>query len=348
MATSTSGRTLKAEVESSKGPRTPFALIIGRRVCQNKISCEFRAVVEESVNQIKKELDIGLHLPLRAKKGEAMNSRLSNQEPDGKAIQRSVCCNGEFDLLELEPPKSRAKALAIYFAAYSNVHEINHALYLSEGMGNYSSTSLKRKSKRGRDIVSGQTIKASMKPYRACGSTSYDSWNSWSKKSPNERIMGDRQAHPARIKGDLYHPDEKLTPPELFHPLDCIGFACFNKETENTITTWSRASTIIPAMIGHTIAVHNGKERLIKNKTKIGVPADGKPLPSTSIKPSFRKELDARLKGSLPKAKAKSAQLYSSMEELSVVVTHSLIDTIGISVLFPTLRRASPMNSAAG
>ena len=25
------------------------------------------------------------------------------------------------------------------------------------------------------------------------------------------------------------------------------------------ITTWSRASTILPMMIGHTIAVHNGK-----------------------------------------------------------------------------------------
>jgi small subunit ribosomal protein S19 len=26
------------------------------------------------------------------------------------------------------------------------------------------------------------------------------------------------------------------------------------------IVTWSRTSTIIPTMIGHTIAVHNGKE----------------------------------------------------------------------------------------
>nr|YP_009328320.1 30S ribosomal protein S19 [Cattleya liliputana]AKE36763.1 30S ribosomal protein S19 [Cattleya liliputana] len=26
--------------------------------------------------------------------------------------------------------------------------------------------------------------------------------------------------------------------------------------------TWSRASTIIPTMIGHTIAIHNGKEHL--------------------------------------------------------------------------------------
>ena len=27
-----------------------------------------------------------------------------------------------------------------------------------------------------------------------------------------------------------------------------------------TVRTWSRASTIIPDMVGHTIAVHNGRE----------------------------------------------------------------------------------------
>nr|YP_009319769.1 ribosomal protein S19 [Salpinga maranonensis]APA18876.1 ribosomal protein S19 [Salpinga maranonensis] len=32
-------------------------------------------------------------------------------------------------------------------------------------------------------------------------------------------------------------------------------------EKELTIT-WSRASTIIPTMIGHTIAIHNGREHL--------------------------------------------------------------------------------------
>uniref|UniRef100_UPI0030024FD5 ribosomal protein S19 n=1 Tax=Didymocarpus sinoprimulinus TaxID=1736677 RepID=UPI0030024FD5 len=34
-----------------------------------------------------------------------------------------------------------------------------------------------------------------------------------------------------------------------------------NKKAEKKIiVTWSRASTIIPTMIGHTIAIHNGKE----------------------------------------------------------------------------------------
>lgn len=32
------------------------------------------------------------------------------------------------------------------------------------------------------------------------------------------------------------------------------------KGTKETIKTWSRASTIIPDMIGHTIAVYNGKQ----------------------------------------------------------------------------------------
>nr|YP_008592680.1 ribosomal protein S19 [Berberis bealei]YP_008592708.1 ribosomal protein S19 [Berberis bealei]YP_009251493.1 ribosomal protein S19 [Berberis amurensis]YP_009251515.1 ribosomal protein S19 [Berberis amurensis]YP_009251587.1 ribosomal protein S19 [Berberis koreana]YP_009251609.1 ribosomal protein S19 [Berberis koreana]YP_009628474.1 ribosomal protein S19 [Berberis fortunei]YP_009628498.1 ribosomal protein S19 [Berberis fortunei]YP_009671828.1 ribosomal protein S19 [Berberis aristata]YP_009 len=36
-----------------------------------------------------------------------------------------------------------------------------------------------------------------------------------------------------------------------------------NRRTEKEIiVTWSRASTIIPKMIGHTIAIHNGKEHL--------------------------------------------------------------------------------------
>nr|YP_009689973.1 ribosomal protein S19 [Justicia leptostachya]YP_010873620.1 ribosomal protein S19 [Justicia latiflora]YP_010873792.1 ribosomal protein S19 [Justicia patentiflora]QEJ80867.1 ribosomal protein S19 [Justicia leptostachya]WGV34926.1 ribosomal protein S19 [Justicia latiflora]WGV35098.1 ribosomal protein S19 [Justicia patentiflora] len=36
-----------------------------------------------------------------------------------------------------------------------------------------------------------------------------------------------------------------------------------NKKAEKEIiVTWSRASTIIPTMIGHTIAIYNGKEHL--------------------------------------------------------------------------------------
>nr|ATL61327.1 ribosomal protein S19 [Rubia horrida] len=34
------------------------------------------------------------------------------------------------------------------------------------------------------------------------------------------------------------------------------------KSKKEIIVTWSRASTIIPRMIGHTIAIHNGKEHL--------------------------------------------------------------------------------------
>nr|YP_004769668.1 ribosomal protein S19 [Spirodela polyrhiza]AEK94380.1 ribosomal protein S19 [Spirodela polyrhiza]QHB79401.1 ribosomal protein S19 [Spirodela polyrhiza]CAI2546901.1 ribosomal protein S19 [Spirodela intermedia] len=34
------------------------------------------------------------------------------------------------------------------------------------------------------------------------------------------------------------------------------------RQEKEIIVTWSRASTIIPTMIGHTIAIHNGKEHL--------------------------------------------------------------------------------------
>ena len=34
------------------------------------------------------------------------------------------------------------------------------------------------------------------------------------------------------------------------------------KAEKKIIITWSRGSTIIPTMIGHTIAIHNGKEHL--------------------------------------------------------------------------------------
>jgi len=35
-----------------------------------------------------------------------------------------------------------------------------------------------------------------------------------------------------------------------------------NQGEKRVVLTWSRASTIVPGMIGHTIAVYNGKEHL--------------------------------------------------------------------------------------
>nr|AKC35184.1 30S ribosomal protein S19 [Ulva sp. UNA00071828] len=36
-----------------------------------------------------------------------------------------------------------------------------------------------------------------------------------------------------------------------------------NKNNEKRVVeTWSRSSTIVPIMIGHTIAVHNGREHI--------------------------------------------------------------------------------------
>nr|YP_009925561.1 ribosomal protein S19 [Phlegmariurus carinatus]QNH82414.1 ribosomal protein S19 [Phlegmariurus carinatus]WBV80251.1 ribosomal protein S19 [Phlegmariurus squarrosus] len=34
------------------------------------------------------------------------------------------------------------------------------------------------------------------------------------------------------------------------------------EEEKKIIVTWSRTSTIVPIMVGHTIAVHNGQEHL--------------------------------------------------------------------------------------
>jgi len=35
-----------------------------------------------------------------------------------------------------------------------------------------------------------------------------------------------------------------------------------SKKKKNTINTWSRSSTILPNMIGYTIAIYNGKQHV--------------------------------------------------------------------------------------
>jgi small subunit ribosomal protein S19 len=35
-----------------------------------------------------------------------------------------------------------------------------------------------------------------------------------------------------------------------------------DKKEKRVLQTWSRSSTIVPIMIGHTIAVHNGREHI--------------------------------------------------------------------------------------
>ncbi|KAI4994571.1 hypothetical protein ZWY2020_034212 [Hordeum vulgare] len=34
------------------------------------------------------------------------------------------------------------------------------------------------------------------------------------------------------------------------------------KEEKETIVTWSRASSVLPRMVVHTIAIHNGNEHI--------------------------------------------------------------------------------------
>ena len=46
-----------------------------------------------------------------------------------------------------------------------------------------------------------------------------------------------------------------------YHLLEKINK--MNQSSEkSTIKTWSRASTIIPSMVGHTISVYNGKQHI--------------------------------------------------------------------------------------
>ncbi len=55
----------------------------------------------------------------------------------------------------------------------------------------------------------------------------------------------------SRKKGPYY--DAKL-----FKKIEALN----NSGEKTVIKTWSRASTILPQMIGHTIAVHNGRRHV--------------------------------------------------------------------------------------
>jgi small subunit ribosomal protein S19 len=44
----------------------------------------------------------------------------------------------------------------------------------------------------------------------------------------------------------------------LLKKVDCIN----KSDKKQVITTWSRSSTIVPIIIGHTISVYNGREHL--------------------------------------------------------------------------------------
>lgn len=53
----------------------------------------------------------------------------------------------------------------------------------------------------------------------------------------------------------------KKGPFVAYHLLKKINRLNYNNE-KKIIKTWSRTSTIIPSMIGHTISVHNGKQHI--------------------------------------------------------------------------------------
>lgn len=55
----------------------------------------------------------------------------------------------------------------------------------------------------------------------------------------------------------------KKSPFVAYHLLKKINKANKeNKKEKDTIVTWSRSSTILPSMVGFTIAVYNGKQNV--------------------------------------------------------------------------------------
>ena len=75
-------------------------------------------------------------------------------------------------------------------------------------------------------------------------------------------VIGRRGAEADRIRGDL----EKLTGKQI--QLNILEVknpevdAQNEKGTKTVIKTWSRRSMIVPAMLGHTIAVHDGRKHI--------------------------------------------------------------------------------------
>jgi len=54
----------------------------------------------------------------------------------------------------------------------------------------------------------------------------------------------------------------KKSPFVAYHLLKKINQVSINKKKNITIVTWSRASTILPSMVGFTISVYNGKQHV--------------------------------------------------------------------------------------
>ena len=58
------------------------------------------------------------------------------------------------------------------------------------------------------------------------------------------------------------HGDTGWRPPEDLPSPPPRGWSTNEKGTKNVIKTWSRRSMIVPDMIGHTIAVHDGRKHV--------------------------------------------------------------------------------------
>nr|QBE86374.1 ribosomal protein S19 [Musella lasiocarpa] len=107
------------------------------------------------------------------------------------------------------------------------------------------------------------------------------------------------------------------------------------REEKEIIVTWSRASTIIPTMIGHTIAIHNGKEHLpIYITDRMVGHKMGEFAPTLTFARHARNDNKSRMTRSLKKNPFVANHLSEKIEKLNmreekeIIVTWSRASTI--------------------
>ncbi|KAI3674069.1 hypothetical protein L2E82_52715 [Cichorium intybus] len=84
-------------------------------------------------------------------------------------------------------------------------------------------------------------------------------------RAGSKRWLGKRPVVRGVVMNPVDHPHgggEGRAPIGRKKPTTPWGYPALGKRKKEIIITWSRASTIIPIMVGHTIAIHNGKEHL--------------------------------------------------------------------------------------
>merc|ERR1712079_563990 len=82
-----------------------------------------------------------------------------------------------------------------------------------------------------------------------------------------EPLRASPNAHMLRDVDNVGHPGRNRPP--WIHPSLLNRITRMNKEgVKTTFQVWHRESTIIPSMIGHTIAVHNGRDHILSQSRR--------------------------------------------------------------------------------